>query len=528
MHDPRSKEELLEEIGAQVSEAVGLSAERPLIRLNPGGFALVAEAVEEALIASGAPVFRRGDQLVVPVEWEVEGADGERTLAVQFREISIDYLRELMDRSAAFEVYNARSKSWRPAKPPTDIAQLILARSAQWRFEEPTGIIAAPTIGPSGQLVQSVGFDRSTRLYLANPPAMPPMSSQPTPDDAARALDELSGLLCEFPFVDEASRSVALAAILTVVARGAFPLAPLFAASAPTPGSGKSLLWDVVAAIATGRACPVITPGNKTEELEKRIGSVFVAAQPLVSLDNMDGPLASSLLCQVLERPRVMIRLLGSSTIAEIPARTIWFATGNNLRIVDDLTRRCLVARLDCGLEEPEHKQFDGDPLGTVMRDRGRYVAAALCIVRAYLNSGSPNRLPRLGSYGVWSDLIRSALVWCGCADPCQTMRTARADDPSFRQRYAIFAAWPQASSEDGALTTAELVSRAEDSSDLKDGLIAVAPGGPYGGIDPTRLGKWLAANKDRIANGYQLLEAKARSGRSRWVVLSSVLSNDR
>ena len=341
-------------------------------------------------------------------------------------------------------------------------------------------------------------------------------------DDAARALHELVELLAEFPFVDEAGRSVALAAILTVVGRGAFPLAPLFACSAPTPGSGKSFLWDVVSTIATGRTCPVITPGKGTEEMEKRIGGVFFAAMPLISLDNIAAPLASTLLCQALERPRVMVRLLGSSTVAEIASRTIWFATGNNLQVVDDLTRRCLVAHLDSGLEEPERKQFNGNPLATIMRERGRYVAHALTVLRGYLAAGRPARVPRLASYELWSDLVPSALVWCGYADPCITMRSARAEDPSFQYRNAVFAAWPALSdNEDSAFTTAELVERAEMDTDpaLKEALLAVAPGGPHGKVDGTKLGKWLADNKNRLANGCQLAKAKPKSGRARWFV---------
>ena len=203
-------------------------------------------------------------------------------------------------------------------------------------------------------------------------------------------------------------------------------------------------------------------------------------------------------------------------------SRTIWFSTGNNLRIVDDLTRRSLVCHLDSGLEEPERKQFNGDPLASIMRDRGRHVANALIVLRAYLAAGSPARLPRLASYGAWSDLVPSALAYYGYDDPCATMRTARADDPSFEQRNAVFAAWPPDSTdEDGALTSAELVKRAEANVDLKDALVAVAPGGPSG-IDPTRLGKWLAANKGRIANGVRLHQAKSRAGRSRWFVQRS------
>jgi hypothetical protein len=58
------------------------------------------------------------------------------------------------------------------------------------------------------------------------------------------------------------------------------------------------------------------------------------------------------------------------------------------------------------------------------MRDRGQYVADA--IMRAYIEAGKPGKLPKLASFDAWSDSIRSALVWLGCADPCDTMERMR------------------------------------------------------------------------------------------------------
>ena len=45
----------------------------------------------------------------------------------------------------------------------------------------------------------------------------PPIPENPTREDALAALEILLELLSEFPFVDEASRSVAISAILTAV-----------------------------------------------------------------------------------------------------------------------------------------------------------------------------------------------------------------------------------------------------------------------------------------------------------------------
>jgi len=56
---------------------------------------------------------------------------------------------------------------------------------------------------------------------------------------------------------------------------------------ASTPGTGKSYLVDVIAVVATGQLCPVITASKNAEETEKRIGAILLSGIPIVSLDNL-------------------------------------------------------------------------------------------------------------------------------------------------------------------------------------------------------------------------------------------------
>jgi putative DNA primase/helicase len=86
---------------------------------------------------------------------------------------------------------------------------------------------------------------------------MPAIPDQPTRENALAALKLLEGLLVGFPFVDDVAKSVALSAVISAVARGAFPVLPMHASRAPTAGSGKSFLFDTVAAIAIGQLMPV-------------------------------------------------------------------------------------------------------------------------------------------------------------------------------------------------------------------------------------------------------------------------------
>lgn len=77
-------------------------------------------------------------------------------------------------------------------------------------------------------------------------PKLPVIPYSPTKADAAEALNTLDGLLDDFPFVDDASRSAALAGLIAPIVRGAMSAVPALVARAPVPGSGKSYLIDLL------------------------------------------------------------------------------------------------------------------------------------------------------------------------------------------------------------------------------------------------------------------------------------------
>jgi putative DNA primase/helicase len=273
-----------------------------------------------------------------------------------------------------------------------------------------------PTLRPDGTILQEPGYDPKTRLILIDPPPLPDIPQRPTRKDALAAQAALDELLVEFPFADEPSRSVARSALMTPVVRGAMSVAPMHVARAHAAGSGKSYLMDVSAAIATGQPCQVIAAGRDEAETEKRLATCVLSGNPLVSIDNINGELAGDFLCQVIERPIVSPRVLGRSEQPRLVNRITMFATGNNIRLVGDLTRRSIVCSLDAKVEQPELRAFKGDPIGQVLADRGKYVAAILIIVRAYIAAGQPDKRPRLGS--LRHGRTPCARPWSGWAAP--------------------------------------------------------------------------------------------------------------
>ena len=374
---------------------------QPIIALTDGELSQLADKGEQVLIDAGVQIYQRGGKLVRPVIEEVDAAHKRKTRVVQLVEIDATYLRDLLCRHAVWVKYNSREKKWRQTNPPREIAEIMLARAGDWKIKSVAGVISAPTLRPDGSLLIEPGYDEATRLLLVDPPQMPAMPNEPSKADAQKALALLEGLLVGYPFVGDVDKSVALSALITPVARAAFPVAPMHVARAPVPGSGKSHLFDTAAAIATGQRMPVISKGDSEAELEKRLGTAYMAARPLINIDNVNGELGGDALCQLIERPVVNVRILGLSKDVRVEARgTTLTATGNNLTLVGDVCRRAITSTLDPRMERPELRQFSFDPVDKVLANRGEYIAAALTICRAYIIAGSPAKAtPKLASF---------------------------------------------------------------------------------------------------------------------------------
>jgi putative DNA primase/helicase len=412
--------------------------------------------------------------------------------------------------------------------PPLDIAKIILAKAEQ--FPRLSGVITTPTLRPDGSLLHKPGYDKATGLLLVDPPKLPRIPDKPTREEALAQLALLDELLDEFCFADNASRSVALSGFMTPVLRGGMLVAPLHAATAPAPGTGKTFWIDIASTIPTGEMAAVIASGRSEEETEKRLSAELMEGQPIISIDNLNGDLRGDFLCQIIERPIIKSRILGQSENRRIENTVTLFGNGNNLRTVPDLDRRVVICSLDANLERPELRKFKRNPLDMVHHDRGKYIAAPLIIAKAYLAAGSPDLCPPVASFDDWSRLVRSPLVWLGCVDPAKTMETARAEDPELVALEGMAAAWwrvathaglhEQEKAKSGAAkgkfkprTTGALIVFSQNSSAtsnpddyetcrhaLFEALKDFSPAEKSrGDIDSRQLGKLLGRNKNRV-----------------------------
>jgi len=144
------------------------------------------------------------------------------------------------------------------------------------------------------------GYDKATGLYLdTNNVEYPVIKEQPTKADAFAALKQLKIPFKDFPFIEgddfeRPSLSVALSAVLTGLIRRTLPAAPLHGFDAPTAGTGKTLVCNVVGIIVTGQRATVITFGKNDEEFKKLLFSSFLANDQIIQIDTSRDRLKAS------------------------------------------------------------------------------------------------------------------------------------------------------------------------------------------------------------------------------------------
>jgi putative DNA primase/helicase len=418
--------------------------ERPLIQVMGGNLAFEADAAEYHLINQEEPIFVRGQTLVRPITEAGADCRGEVTNSPALVTITPVKMRDTMARNIHWEKYDARAKAWLSTNPSEDHAKTLLSRAGSWNFPLLRGVISTPTLRRDGSLLSKPGYDQQTKIYLERPIPLPWFSDAPTKEDALRALSELDALIEECAFVDDggASRAAALSALITPGVRVSMDVAPIHVANAPKAGTGKSFLFDLAASIWLGGKCPAVAATDDAVETDKRLVGAVIRGLPIINLDNVSGELSSDFLCQAVSQEKMQIRPLGTSTDALVSNTATLFASGNNIVLRGDITRRAILVNLDAHMVDPEQRVFKRNPLEMVRQNRGHYAACALTIVKAYIAAGSPRqRGLTLNGFEDWARMVRDALMWLGCADSVITMTQAKASDPDRGTLEAIITA---------------------------------------------------------------------------------------
>lgn len=406
--------------------------------------------------------------------------------------------------------------------PPKWVTESILDEAnPQGRPLE--AIVSCPTLRPDGTVLDAPGYDPAIGVLYApqGDPLRLDIPEAPTWNDAAAAAEDLMDLVGDFAFDSPESASVWLALVLTLAGRYAFEgNVPMTVVEATTRGSGKSLLLDLAGQITTGRSMPRLELRNQAgdDEMAKVITGQFISGDTLLMIDNLNAPLGGANLDILLTAPTWKGRQLGTSRVFTFRNDMITCVSANNFQIAEksDLSRRLIISRLAPNVEDPEKRNDFRIPHieAHVKRHQARYLGAALTVLRAYMRQDCPppkGGRPRFGSFQVWSDLVRCAILWLGYADPV----VIREDlDPAAMNLRRFMGLWVDCFGLGNALPLREVRRRftdrraaIEDNEDLfawwtLAGELNLLKGDAP---DTGRLGRYLRDNRGRVLGGLRI-----------------------
>ena len=277
-----------------------------------------------------------------------------------------------------------------------------------------------------GTILGANGYDPRSQLLVSVPAGLKlTVPDRPTPADVAAAVAALDDVIQNFPFERPEHRAAWFAGLLTPLAWFAFDgPAPLLLIDGNTRGCGKGLLADVIALVLTGRRFPVMSYTLDKEELRKKITSLAMEGERLVLLDNLAGAVGNDVLDMALTADRWKDPVLGVNKVFDGPLHVAWYATGNNVQLHADTSRRCSHCRIETPHERPELRDDVKytDLRAHVREHRGPLLSAALTILRGWFAAGRPcHSLAPWGSFEGWSGVVREAVVFAGLPDPGET-----------------------------------------------------------------------------------------------------------
>ena len=266
----------------------------------------------------------------------------------------------------------------------------------------------------------------------------------------------------------------------------------------------------------------------RDEETRKTITSLLMDGRKFFLLDNITRPLGGAAIDAALTGEMWSDRKLGSNESISLPMNLIFMATGNNVTVRGDLTRRLLRCRVSPDEECPETRpRFKlTDLLVHIRRSRHSLVMAVLALSKAYINAGSGRPdvgFKPLGSFQSWSQVVRSILVWLGEEDPVLSQDSLR-NEADFERENALrflvawrglFGAQPKSARD---VVEAAQGSQSDERVDTLNGALAAVTADD---VKPSTLSKRVLTKlKARNFGGLRLKRAEGRSKHGvLWVV---------
>ncbi len=493
---------------------------RPYICADPGQVNEMIAQSEAILHGVGLKYFERNRELVRTVHARevMKKNDPYRRdeSSILIAIASAETVNRDLDQRANYFI----TKGWGPKSihVPESVVKQIVDRV----YSEPRAVpyptldlvTSSPVLLPSGRVIGSEEFFSEGILFVPQKRNLyKPVPDQPSKAEAFEEMQVFADVFGKFPFIDPdgdakglktASYSVVLSAILTLVARPYlhFGPTPLHGFTAHMQRSGKSKLAAAASAAALGHK-PTLIHYRDEEEFGKHLLPLMRASDRIISIDNIEKTLESSKLCSLLTECQLRDRILGESRELALRNTSVFTVTGNNLMIGGDLAVRSLRCDIDAGVERPEERKFEFDPVTRALEMHPELNRAALLALRAYIVTKPPWVLDRepYGGFEDWDRLVSGCLTWLGFTDPYKSRTRVIGDDPQRETNLALLEALKEEFPGQEPFTVAIIDKKGLGSSAHKLLL--------KNGVFETRQVGWrLKRLAGRIAGGLQLKKA--------------------
>lgn len=461
------------------------------------------------------------------------------TNALTLHPVTLPYLKRVMSRYIRWYKFAKVEDDWVPAGAYEECAKMIMGDPDEWnKFPRIRTVTRSPLITLEGRVLDQAGYDEDTCIVYEPLNGGRASGVKTTKKAAKEALGRILDVFKDFPFKDEASRAVVVAACLTPFVRPFLRSAPMFIFNAPQPGTGKSLIAKLAGIITTGVAPSCISQPADDDASQKLIGALLLYGTPVTLIDNIARPLDGDTLNTALTEERIRLRRLGVTETVEVPTATTWYGTGNKVRIKGDLRRRILMATIDANMPNPENRQFDYDVVNDVMANREQLATDCLTILSAYFSSTKSVKLSAFGGFEQWSESVRATLLWLGMADPLDVRDTMVEAQSEGDVLHSVLDAWSRLHGHEevktgdvfengsakngisGGVMSADkdfLPELVREMGDCMAEAIQVPRWHRLSDLSSIRIGRYLARNTDQFVGNFQLTRRRGRDNAMRW-----------
>lgn len=385
------------------------------------------------------------------------------------------------------------------------------------------GVTHTPIIKADGSVLTTPGYDDDTAvLYLPDPGLVVPEVDRRGLDRARTLIDEM---LEGFPFVTTHDRANYIAALLTPIMRNMLPPPyRMVAIGAPQPGSGKSLLGQILR-IVHGGVLRSEFPVSKEEQSKQFLAILDTTSAPVVQFDNVTGVLRSSVLDGLLTSDTLSDRVLGKNVQATVRNDRLWVITGNNLIVGGDTVRRTLWVTIDAQMEHPEDRTDFRHPYlaAWVAENRGEILWALLTLVAAWVRSGRRvDGLKTTDHFGQWTQVMQGIIDNAGILGTINHTESVRQAQGADDEEWVDFLAAVEKVFGSDEWTAAEVMRSVSigqiDDEAVPEQIMEKVHRGQAGAKS---LGRWLMNRKDRWAGGRCVHQIPDPKRGSRWVIES-------